>query len=289
MSKQYSFSGHTKVFCLIGHPVEHSMSPTMWNPALLELGLDYVYIAYDVHPNNLQKAVDGFRALDIKGINVTIPHKEEIIKFLDEIEPIAEKMGAINTIKNENGYLIARNTDAAGARKSLIESGFSLTESNILFLGSGGVARSMAYLLSEEAHKIILTDVVEQKAIAVANEIKNNMKTDIEGKLASEKILAKELKNIDLLINATPIGMHPHIDATPLSKKLLHKDLFVFDVIYNPMETKLMREAAELGCKTLSGLDMLVNQGVLAFEWWTGKSPNSQLMKNKIIEFLGIK
>ena len=289
MSEKYSFSGHTKVFCLIGYPVEHSMSPTMWNPALQELNLDYVYVAYDVHPNNLKKAVDGFKALDIKGINVTIPHKEAIIKHLDEIDPIAEKMGAINTIKNEKGYLIARNTDAAGARKSLIDAGCSLKGSNILFLGSGGVARSIAYLLSEDANKIILTDIVEEKAIEVATEIKNSMQTDIEGKLASEKVIKEEIKSIDLLINATPIGMHPKENASPISKNLLHTDLFVFDVIYNPMETKLMKEAAEIGCNTLSGLDMLVNQGVLAFEWWTGKSPNSRLMKSKIMEFLGIK
>ncbi|MFX0070490.1 MAG: shikimate dehydrogenase, partial [Candidatus Hermodarchaeota archaeon] len=277
------------ILCIIGHPIEHSMSPTMHNPALQELGLDYVYIAFNVPPDKLEQAVNAIRTLDIKGLNVTIPHKENIIQYLDEIDPIADKMGAINTIKNENGYLKAKNTDAAGAKKSLLDAGCTIKGKNILFLGSGGVTRSIAYILSEDANKIILTDIEENKAVAVANEIKKNMDANIEGKLANEKIIQAEIKQTDILINATPLGMHPKEEATPIDKKLLHDELFVFDVIYNPMETKLMKEAAEIGCKTLGGLNMLVNQGVIAFEWWTGKTPNSVLMKNKIIDFLGIK
>ena len=289
MTEKVSLTAHTNIFCIIGHPVEHSMSPTMWNPALQELGLDYVYVAYDVHPDNLENAISGMRALGIKGMNVTIPHKENVIKYLDEIDPIAKKMGAINTIKNENGVLKARNTDAGGAKKSLLDAGCEIFGKNILFLGSGGVARSVAYVLSEQADKIVLTDIVEKSALTVAQEIKQNMGADIDGKLSTESILKEEIQKADILINATPIGMHPKMDASPISKELLHEDLFVFDVIYNPLQTKLMKDAAEIGCKTLGGLDMLVNQGVLAFEWWTGKSPNANLMRSKIIDFLGIK
>ena len=282
-------SSHTKLLCIIGYPIEHSMSPTMHNPALQELGLDYVYVAFEVHPDNLKNAVDAIRALGIKGINVTIPHKETIMKFLDEIDPISEKMGAINTIKNDEGYLKATNTDAAGAKKSLIDAGFTIEGKNIVFVGSGGAARSIAYILSEDAKRVVLTDIVEERAVTVAKEISKNMGANVEGKLASDKVLADEIKNADLLINATPIGMYPKEGISPISKDLLHQELFVFDVIYNPMETQLMKEAAGIGCKTLSGLDMLVNQGVIAFEWWTGKTPNSKLMKDKIIDFLGIK
>ncbi|MHA1147048.1 MAG: shikimate dehydrogenase [Promethearchaeota archaeon] len=289
MTQNFTLTGHTKVFCIIGHPVEHSMSPTMWNPALQELGLDYVYIAFDVHPDNLENAVEAFRFLDIKGANVTIPHKNAIIPFLDEIDPIAKKMGAINTVKNEDGYLKAINTDAPGARKALLDMGCSIKGKEILFLGSGGAARSIAYLFSEEAERIVLTDIIEEQALKIAKEIKENMDANIKGMLSNEKNIAEQIKNADILINATPIGMYPKIDATPIKKELLHRDLFVFDVIYNPMETKLMKEAAEIGCKTLSGLDMLVNQGVIAFEWFTGKNPNSALMKTKIIDYLGIK
>jgi len=289
MSKKVSLTAHTNIFCIIGHPVEHSMSPTMWNPALQELGLDYAYVAFDVHPDNLEKAILGMRALGIKGMNVTIPHKENVIQYLDEIDPIAKKMGAINTIKNDDGVLKARNTDAGGAKKSLIDAGCEISGKNILFLGSGGVARSVAYILSQQANKIVLTDIVERSALTVAQEIKQNMGVDIEGKLSKKSILKEEIQKTDILINATPIGMHPKMNASPISKELLHEDLFVFDVIYNPLQTKLMKDAAKIGCKTLGGLDMLVNQGVLAFEWWTGKSPNTTLMRSKIIDFLGIK
>ena len=288
MSDKTTFSGYTKVFCLIGHPVEHSMSPTMWNPALQELGLDYVYIAYDVHPDNLESAIKGMRALGIKGMNVTIPHKQMVMKYVDEIDPIAEKMGAVNTIKNDNGVLKAKNTDAGGAKKSLIDAGCELSGKKVLILGSGGVSRALCFILTEEVEKIVLTDIVEDLSINLAKEVKEKTNANIEGKISNDAILAEEVKDTDILINATPLGMFPKIDSTPLPKELLHKDLFVFDVIYNPLETKLLKEAAEIGCKTLSGLDMLVNQGVLAFEWFTGKTPNSKLMKNKIISFLGL-
>ena len=284
-----SYSGKTKVLCLIGHPVEHSMSPTMWNPALKELGLDYVYVAFDVHPDHLEKAVNGFRALDIKGINVTIPHKETIIKYLDEIDHIAGKMGAVNTIKNENGHLQATNTDAGGARKSLIDAGCEITGKNVLMVGSGGVTRAISFILAEDVDRMVLTDIIDDRAKNLAMEVKEKTDANVEGKISNESTLKQEIESADILINCTPIGMHHNLDASPIPKSLLHSDLFVFDVIYNLLETQLMKDAAEIGCQTLGGLDMLVNQGILAFEWWTGKSPNSTLMKNKIIDFLGIK
>lgn len=289
MSEKKTITANTKVLCVIGHPIEHSMSPTMHNAAIKALDLDYVYVAYNIHPDNLEKAVEGFKALDIKGINVTVPHKENIMKYLDEIDPIAEKIGAINTIKNENGFLRARNTDAAGAKKALLDAGCEISGKNILFLGSGGVARALCYILSEEANKIVLSDLVEDRALKLAEEVKEKTDANIIGKKSSEGVIEAEIRNADILINATPLGMTPKVDATPIKKEFLHNELFVFDVVYNPLQTKLMKDATDMGCKTLGGLDMLVNQGVLAFEWWTGKEPNANLMKNKIIDFLGIK
>ena len=288
MSVGKRITSHTKILCVIGHPVEHSMSPTMWNPALQELELDYVYVAFDVHPDSLEKAINGIRSLGITGVNVTIPHKKAVIKYIDVVDPIALKIGAINTIKNEEGILKARNTDAGGAKKSLLDMGFDISGKDILILGSGGVSRALAYILAEEANKIVLTDLIEERATSVASEIRDNMKVDIEGKLNNKDNIEEYIKKTDILINATPIGMYPKVDETPISKDLLHDDLFVFDVVYNPLETRLMKEAAETGCVTLGGLDMLVNQGILAFEWWLNKKPNKDLMKNKIIEYLGL-
>ncbi len=288
MSVGKRITSHTKILCVIGHPIEHSMSPTMWNPALQELELDYVYVAFDVLPDSLEKAINGIRSLGITGVNVTIPHKKAVIKYIDEVDPIALKIGAINTIKNEEGILKARNTDAGGAKKSLLDIGFDISGKNILILGSGGVSRSIAYILAEEANKIVLTDLIEERATSVASEIRDNMKVDIEGKLNNRDNIEEYIRKADILINATPVGMYPKVDETPISKDLLHDDLFVFDVVYNPLETRLMKEAAEIGCVTLGGLDMLVNQGILAFEWWLNKKPNKELMKNKIIEYLGL-
>ncbi len=289
MTNNQYINAHTKIFCLIGHPVEHSMSPTMWNPALRELGLNYVYIALDVHPNNLENAIRGLKALNIEGMNVTIPHKEEVIKFLDEIEPMAQKIGAINTIKNENGRLIGRNTDAGGAKKALLDAGCKLEGKKVLCLGAGGVSRALCFILSEDVEKIVLTDLYEMRAKNLAKEIKTQLEINIEAKLSKDDILRTEIKKADILINATPIGMFPNVDQSPVSPELLHEGLFIYDVIYNPLETKLMKDASKIGCKTLGGLEMLVNQGVLAFEWWTGKSPDSTLMKKKIIQYLDLK
>ncbi len=289
MPSEKLITSKTKIFCVIGHPIEHSMSPIMWNPALQELGLDHVYLAFDVHPKDLEKAISGIRSLGISGINVTLPHKETVIKYLDEIDPIALKIGAINTIKNDEGTLKARNTDASGAKKALLDADCNVSGKNIVFLGAGGVGRSLAYIMTEESNQITLMDLIEERAIAVANEIKENMNVSIEGKISNKNTVNETLKKADILINATPVGMYPKVEDTPITKKSLHSDLFVFDVVYNPIETRLMKEAAEIGCKTLGGLDMLVNQGILAFEWWTNKNPNRSLMKKKIVEFLGIK
>jgi len=279
----------TKILAVIGYPIEHSMSPTMHNAAIQDLNLDYVYVAYNIAPENLGKAVEGFRALEIKGVNVTIPHKVAIMQFLDEIDPIAKNIGAINTIKNENGYLKARNTDGAGGKKSLLENGCELSGKNVLFVGAGGVARALSYFIAEDVGQIAFIDVFEEQAKSLANDI--NTKTGVKtvSNIVSEKNLRDFCANSDILINASPIGMYPKVNATPVPKEFLHKNLFVFDVVYNPLKTQLLTEAEEVGCQILGGLDMLVNQGILAFQWWTGKDPNKELMTNKIIDFLGIK
>ncbi len=279
----------TKILAVIGHPIEHSMSPIMHNAAIQDLKLDYVYVAYDIDPKHLKKAVEGFRALNIKGINVTTPHKETIMAYIEEIDPIAKDIGAINTIKNEDGYLKASNTDGAGGKKSLLENGCHLSGKTVLFVGSGGVARALGYFLAEDVAQLIFLDIVEKKAKSLAKEIDEKIGVKTKSDLISNKNLKDYCNSSDILINASPIGMYPKIENTPVFKEFLHKDLFVFDVVYNPLETKLLKDANEIGCKTLGGLDMLVNQGILAFEWWTEKTPKKQLMMNTVKNFLGIK
>ena len=282
-------TARTKVLCVIGYPIEHSMSPIMHNVAINELKLDFIYLAFNIHPNNLSLAVKGFRVFNIMGINVTIPFKQKITKFLDEIEPMAQKIGAVNTIKNDEGYLIGRNTDAEGAIKAILDAGYSISGKYILLLGAGGAARALAYIMAKEANKIVIANRTEKRAIKLANELKKYFNANIEGKNNSASVLKRESKKADILINTTPIGMYPNVQFSPIPTEFLHEDLIVYDIVYNPLETNLIKYATEKGCKTIGGLDMLVNQGALAFEWWTNRKPNVNLMKNKIIEFLGMK
>ena len=289
MSEKDIISGHTKVLCVIGYPIKHSMSPIMHNAIIRELKLDYIYLAFNVSPDNVNLAVNGFRAFNIVGINVTLPFKQKIMNYLDDIDPIAQKIGAVNTIKNDNGNLSGRNTDAEGAKNALINAGYTTSGKNILILGAGGAARALTYILAKDINRIVIANRTEKRSIKLANELRKNFNIKVEGKKNTISVLKEESKKADILINTTPIGMYPNVEKSPIPAEFLHKDLVVYDIVYNPLETKLMKDATKMGCNTIGGLDMLVNQGALAFEWWTNKKPNINLMKNKIIEFLGMK
>lgn len=289
MSEKDIISGHTRVLCVIGYPIKHSMSPIMHNAIIRELNLDYIYLAFNISPDNLNLAVNGFRAFNIIGINVTLPFKQKIMNYLDDIDPIAQKIGAVNTIKNDNGNLSGRNTDAEGAKNALINAGYTTSGKNILILGAGGAARALTYILAKDINRIVIANRTEKRAINLANEIKKIFGINVEGKWNSNSVLKEESKKADILINTTPIGMYPSVEKSPIPAEFLHKDLIVYDIVYNPLETKLMKDAIKMGCNTIGGLDMLVNQGALAFEWWTNKKPNINMMKNKVIEFLGMK
>jgi shikimate dehydrogenase len=291
-SDSTKISAKTKLLAVIGHPIEHSMSPKMHNAALQDLGLDYVYVAYHVLPENLKNAVNGFRALDIKGVNVTIPHKVEIMQYLDEIEETAQKIGAINTIKNENGFLKAKNTDGEGFMRALKDARFNPKGKKAVMLGAGGAARSIAFFVAKEVEQLTIINRIEDFDIAVelTDRLKEVYKIPINCvKTDAKETIADSIKNAELLINTTPVGMHPNIDASPIDPNLLHSNLFVYDIVYNPIITKLQADAAKIGCKTLSGLEMFVNQGLIAFEWWTGQTPNKDLMRSVVKEHLGIK
>jgi len=286
MLKKPYITARTNVLCVIGYPIEHSMSPIMHNAALKDLSLDYVYVAFNIPPNDLKKAVLGFKMFGIKGINVTIPYKEIIIPYLDKIDPLAEKIGAVNTIKNEGKYLIGKNTDASGAKKALLDAGCEIMGKKALILGAGGAAKAVSFALSEDLDAVYIANRTEKRAIKLAKDLTNKTAIKAIGKNMSINTLKNLVNDVDILINTTPLGMYPDIENSPISEEILNSDLFVFDIIYNPLETRLLKEASKIGCKTLGGLDMFVNQGALAFKWWTGKKPNLNLMKEKVFEFL---
>ncbi|MBD3196013.1 MAG: shikimate dehydrogenase [Candidatus Lokiarchaeota archaeon] len=284
---KYHISAKTKLLCLIGHPVEHSMSPIMHNAVLKQMGMDFVYVAFSVISKSLKKAVKGIKALNIKGVNVTIPHKQNIIPYLDYIDPLAKNIGAVNTIKNEDGTLKATNTDARGAKDALLNAGCKISGKNIVILGAGGAARALCFTLGEDAELLTIANRTEHKAKELAEEIRKKLDVKVEGYSNNPRIINNLVKKADILINSTPVGMFPDINQIPIPESIIHSDLFVFDIIYNPIKTLLINKAEKVGCNTLGGLDMLVNQGALAFEWWTGKKPDTTIMKNKIIEYMG--
>ena len=286
MPNRNLINSETKILGVIGHPISHSMSPIMHNTALQDLNLNYIYLAFDIKPENLRGAVNSIRALNIKGVNITIPHKEKIIQYLDELDSLSKKIEAVNTIKNENGKLIGKNTDVQGARTALIESGFKLKNKKVIIIGAGGAAKAVSYSLGEELEQLLIFNRTKSRAIQLAKNLAEKVNLKVTGKELEEGLLKKEIQTTDLLINTTPIGMYPNINASPIPLELIHDQLFVFDIIYNPLETKMIKYAKEIGCKFLGGLEMFVNQGALAFEWWTEKVPNKDLMKNIIKEFL---
>ena len=276
----------TKVIGLIGHPVEHSFSPIMHNAAFKDKGLNYVYVAFDVLPENLKYVIDGAKALGIVGFNVTIPHKIEIMKYLEEIDRDAQLIGAVNTIKIENGRAIGYNTDGIGARKALEEEIGKVKDKNIIIYGAGGAARAVAFELAKNNNIIIANRTIE-KAEKLAKEIAEKLGKEF-GREVKFDSLDADLEGVDIVINATPIGMYPNVNVEPIVKAdKLREDMVVMDLIYNPLETVLLKEAKKVGAKAINGLGMLIYQGAIAFKIWTGVEPNVEVMKEAIINIFG--
>ncbi len=281
-------SGKTRVCGIIGDPIEHSMSPAIHNAAFEKMEIDYLYVPFRVKKEALGKAIAGMRALNIRGLSVTIPHKVAVIPFLDELDPLAERISAVNTIVNDDGVLKGYNTDAGGFLQALLEGGVEPKGKNVVILGAGGASRAISFILAERgAHLVILNRLLELDwAEELASRISQVFKQEVDALELNEENLAKVLAKADIVVNATSVGMSPNIDETPIPAKLLKPGLIVFDIVYNPIKTRLLREAEEVGAKTIGGLDMLVWQGVLAFEKWTGVKAPVKLMREEAIKGL---
>jgi len=272
----------TKVTGLMGYPVEHSLSPVMHNSAFEALELDYCYVTFSVEPSRLEEAIKGIRALGIAGINVTVPHKEAVIKFLDRIDEEAKEIGAVNTVVNKDGLLIGYNTDGRGFMASLNENCYSPQGKRVFIVGAGGASKAVAYYLSKEASELLIYDIDRQKSLNLVNHLKGHVKVSVAKITVAEDI--STIREADIVINATPLGLKPK-DPSPVDIELLHKDQLVCDLIYK--ETRLLREASLKGCQTIDGLGMLLWQGVFAFELWTGKKPPVEVMRKALIEARG--
>lgn len=268
-----------KLFALIGDPVGQSLSPAMHNAAFRALGLNCAYITLRVPKPTLANAIAGVRALGIAGLNVTIPHKISIISLLDELDESANLVGAVNTVKNNRGKLIGFNTDGEGALRALEEKIGSVKGKEVVLLGAGGAARAIAFSLARVGARLTIANRTVPRAQALASAVEQKLSTNVKVASLNRAELTKALKNVDVLINATSVGMHPKIDKTLVRANMMRRGLVVYDIVYQPLRTKLLREARRAGGKTIDGLGMLVHQGALAFEIWTGKRAPIKIMK----------
>ncbi|MCD6325441.1 shikimate dehydrogenase [Candidatus Bathyarchaeota archaeon] len=275
-------SGKTRVCALLGDPVEHSLSPCFQNAAFQHLSLDFIYLAFTVKAEDLRSAILGVRSLGFYGLNVTMPHKISVIQYLDELDENAEKIKSVNTILNRDGRLIGYTTDGIGALNALKYNGVNPGGKKIVILGAGGASRSVSFALAKEAEELVILNRTVARAEKLVSDVRHLIVRSEKirwGGLTEENI-RKELREADILINATPVGMSPNEDETPVNKKYLHPDLAVFDLVYHPLETKLLKEARMVGAKTINGLSMLIHQGAASFEIWTGiKAPIEVMMK----------
>lgn len=275
---------------LIGYPLDHSVSALMHNAAFEELGLDYRYELLPVKPEDLGSLVfSTLRRSEVRGANVTIPHKVAVMEHLDWIDREASRIGAVNTIVNDDGRLKGYNTDGTGALRALKEAYGSLEGANVVILGAGGAARAIGYQVSISASKLTILNRTLERAVSLSRYLSNlpECRASFSASTLSEGDLKTALRDADILVNATPVGMLPNVDETPVDGELLRPELFVFDSVYNPLKTRLLREAEERGAKIISGADMLVYQGAAAFRLWTGREAPEKLMRQSILERLG--
>lgn len=289
MSFVSKISGTTKVCGLFGDPVEHSFSPAMQNAAFSSLGLDYVYVPFLVTPADLGQALAAVRALNLVGVNVTVPHKEKVLPFLDELAPEAEIAGAVNTIVRQGGRLSGHNTDGAGFLRALeADAGFAPEGKNVLVLGAGGAARAVSAALARAgAREIRIAGRTAQKAAALAREINERTRGRARAIRWGEEDLLEALPDVQLVVQATPVGMHPRPeDCPPFPFQGLQSGHLVCDLIYHPPLTKFLARAKAAGARILNGLGMLLYQGVLAFELWTGVSAPVEVMRRALVEEL---
>jgi len=253
----------TELYGVIGNPVRHSLSPMIHNGAFRRLGWNAVYLAFEV--KNVEEALRGIRGLGVRGVSVTIPFKTEVLPFLDKIEGLAKKVGAVNTIINRRGRLIGYNTDCEGALEALEEK-MDLRGKRVVLLGAGGAARAIGFGLKERGVPLIVVNRSKERGWALSKELRCNYLP-----ISSLARMKEGELEADILINATSLGMVPRDGETPIPKKFLKKGMVVMDIVYEPLQTRLLREAKEKGCVTVDGLEMLIRQGMAQFEIWTGR------------------
>ena len=278
-------SGKTIVCGLIGDPVEHSMSPAMQNAAFHELGLDCVYVPFRVKSHDLSRAIEAMRGLNIRGFNVTIPHKVLVMGLLDKLDDLAGKIGAVNTIANDGGVLTGYNTDADGFIRPLLDKGIDPKDKQVLVIGAGGAARAICLALADKGADLIILNRTLERAGELADRLsQHSLRPARIGQLNAHN-LKEATKVADIIVNTTSLGMGSS-NETPVPQNLLRSGAIVCDIVYSPVKTRLLKEAEAVGCVTVRGIEMLAWQGALAFERWTGQTAPIALMKEELVRHI---
>ena len=273
-----------KLYGVIGDPIAHSMSPAMHNDAFEQYGLDAAYVPFHVTPENLRDAVKGFKAINLSGLSITVPHKTAIMPLLDEIDPLAEAIGAVNTMVNDGGRFIGYNTDGLGYLKGIKQEVPSFSDCNMLLIGAGGAARAIYFTMAQAGLKNI---DIANRTLSSAEFLVENCPFPKNSEVLSLNDAQEQLSKYDIIVQTTSIGMHPNVDSSPISVDQLKPTAFVSDIIYTPLETKLLREAKQIGARIQNGLPMFTHQGALQFEMWTGIFPDTDRMESVCLKQLG--
>lgn len=274
------------LYGVIGDPIEHSLSPAIQNAAFEALKLDCVFVAFKVPASETESAISGMRGLGIRGLNVTMPDKNAVIPFLDEVEETAKFLGSVNTILNDEGKLFGFSTDGVGAYRALEENNIELRGKKLVLLGAGGAAKAIVYALASEVKELVILNRTPAKMGSVAEAVEQKFRKKITVGLTSPGAIQKSLQDADLLINATSVGMHPYTEQSLVESEWLSPGLAVMDIVYTPIETKLVKDAKAVGARVVSGLEMLIYQGVSSFEIWTGVSAPVEVMRKAALKQL---
>jgi shikimate dehydrogenase len=280
-------TGKTRICGIFGDPVEHTISPAMHNAAFRELGLDFIYVPFRVRKEDLGDAIRSLKALNIRGVNVTIPHKVGAMSYLDDVDELAGYTGAINTIVNSDGYLKGYNTDASGFIKALAAEKVNPEGKNIVIIGAGGASRAISFILADKGAVLTVLNRHPEAAQAMVDRLSGLFRRDMQALELSRQNLEAVLEHAQILINTTSVGMAPEATFSPVPLDLIKPGLIVVDIIYNPLKTRLLEGAEKKGAKIIGGIEMLVQQGAAAFELWTGRPAPVEIMRKAGLKAMG--
>ncbi len=266
----------TRLYGVFGDPINHSLSPAMQNRAFAHIGENAAYLAFCV--KDIKAAVDAIRAFDMGGASVTIPHKVSVMEYLDEVDETAQAMGAVNTIINDQGRLIGKNSDCSGAVKAILEK-TPIQDKKVLVLGAGGAARAIAYGVREEGGQVTIVNRTPEKGETLASELG----------VIFRPVDALESLDCEIAINATSVGMVPNVKESPVPAAFFKKDMVVMDIVYRPLLTRFLADAKWAGCTTVDGISMFVYQGASQFEWWTQRAAPVTQMRETVEMILGVR